>query len=230
MSKEDPLSSNEKDTQENHEEFLDLVREKVLERERELKEREDLDSGFKATLDALEQITQVPRKEIEKIAEDIRRKRINPQKDTQDIPGPSGTENPYFKRTMHPAAKEALLLLPQDLIEEYIDEYLIFRKKISIGYLFWLIPPPFTCHYFYLNKPLSQIFYSLTFGGFFFWWVVDLFRLPFVVIDQNQKIAHRILKKLIRENRQKGLPTPQYFELFKTWFRQIKSNKIDTEP
>ena len=53
-------------------ELLDKIRERVLERERELKTKEDKEANIQATLQALEEITDVPRDEMDRIANEIR--------------------------------------------------------------------------------------------------------------------------------------------------------------
>lgn len=56
------------------------------------------------------------------------------------------------------------------------------KKDTGIAYLCWFF---FGVHYFYLNKPLTNIIYWLTLGGFGVWAIIDLFRIPAMVQARN---------------------------------------------
>lgn len=56
------------------------------------------------------------------------------------------------------------------------------KKDTGVTYLCWFF---FGVHYFYLNKPLTNIIYWLTLGGLGIWAIVDLFRIPAMVKAMN---------------------------------------------
>ena len=57
-------------------------------------------------------------------------------------------------------------------------------KSSTVAYLFWLL---LGCHYLYLRKPFIQLLYWVTWGGFFVRMFVDLFRIPGMVDEWNQR-------------------------------------------
>lgn len=58
------------------------------------------------------------------------------------------------------------------------------QKDTGISYLCWFF---FGVHYFYLNKPLTNIIYWLTLGGLGIWAIVDLFRMSSMVREYNEE-------------------------------------------
>lgn len=56
------------------------------------------------------------------------------------------------------------------------------KKDTGVAYLCWFF---FGVHYFYLNKPLTNIIYWLTLGGLGIWAIIDLFRIPTMVQARN---------------------------------------------
>lgn len=58
------------------------------------------------------------------------------------------------------------------------------KKDTGVTYLCWFF---FGVHYFYLNKPLTNIIYWLTLGGLGIWAIVDLFRIPTMVQARNSE-------------------------------------------
>jgi len=176
------------------EEILNKIRERVLEREKELRTAEDKEAGIEATLQALEEITEVPRHEMERISAEIRASYEQPElHKNQPVPAYSDLD-----KELPATVREALLQLPPVLRKEFYEEYKIQNRHVGISYLLWLIPPPFSCHYLYIRSRFTQILYSLTFGGAYIWWIVDLFRIPKIVEEDNRKTAKRILKKLLK--------------------------------
>ncbi|NQU64040.1 MAG: TM2 domain-containing protein [SAR324 cluster bacterium] len=181
---------------ENQEEILDQIRERVLERERELRLQEDKEATIQATLKALEEITAVPREEMDRIANKIR----------ASYEFPDDTSNDYLtlfnqQTELLPATvREALSKLPVVLKDEFWEEYQIQSRNLAISYLLWLIPPPFSCHYLYSRHLLKQILYTITCGGLFLWWLVDFFRMPQIVQEENRRSARKILKKMLRHS------------------------------
>lgn len=178
------------------EEILIKIRERVLEREHQIRDREDREAQLEATLQALEEITDVPRSEMDRIAEEIRTAYENPVSERVEK-----TLVPVSQYEELPATvKDALSRLPGLLREEFWEEYRLQSRHTAISYLLWLIPPPFSCHYLYNRCHIRQILFFLTCGGLFIWWLVDLFRIPQLVQEENRKTARRILKKMLRYN------------------------------
>ncbi len=198
----------------NQEEILDEIRERVLEREKEIQIKQDKDANLDATLQALEAVTEVPREEMERIANEIKMSHETPEKQKSES---SYLPVPLPQIENLPATVcEAINKLPQILQEEFYEEYTISHKKIGLSYLFWLIPPPFSGHYLYNNRIFTQLFYFLTCGGFFIWWFADFFRMSDIVQDENRKIARKLLKKMmkqsLRRNRKNNLITSRIKE------------------
>ncbi|MBU3915400.1 hypothetical protein KKA14_07680 [bacterium] len=180
----------------NQEDILDKIRERVLQREKEIQLKQDKEANLEATLQALEAVTEVPREEMERIVNEIKGSYENPGKrknESRHLPGPQFENLPA-------TVCEALEKLPSILQEEFFEEYAISHRKSGLSYLFWLIPPPFSGHYLYNNRPFTQLFYFLTCGGFFIWWVADFFRMSDIVQDENRKIARKLLKKMMKQS------------------------------
>ncbi len=188
------------------EEILDEIRERVLERERELRLKEDKEASIQATLQALEEITEVPREEMDRIADEIRASHSDPETLSVDIPEKLREPLEGLPATV----REALSKLPPVLKDEFREEYEIQFRSLPVSYLLWLIPPPLSCHYLYSRRVFSQILFTLTCGGFFIWWLADIFRMPQIVAEENRKAARKILKKLLRHslNRKEGHHKP----------------------
>lgn len=78
--------------------------------------------------------------------------------------------------------------------EEFLEEYKRKAKSTGIAYLFLIIV--FATHYGYVGKWGLQIVFWLTLGGFWMWWIVDLFRLPSVISDYNKDVAIDVMRNL----------------------------------
>jgi hypothetical protein len=185
----------------NQEEILDKIRERVLERERELRLKEDKEATIQATLQALEEITEVPREEMERIADEIRAAHDSPEKTVAKTTVLFNQEPEPLPATV----REAVSKLPAVLKDEFWEEYQIQTRSVTISYLLWLIPPPFSCHHLYTRHLFRQILFTVTCGGLFIWWFVDFFRIPQLVEEENRNSARKILRKLLRHtlNRKK---------------------------
>ncbi len=189
------------------EEILDKIRERVLAREREIQLEQDKDANLEATLQALEDITEVPRAEMNRIAEEIKASYTSSPVKRDDALLPGG----QFHTQLPASVREAVSKLPRVLKEEFYEEYTLAEKKISLSYLFWLIPPPFSCHYLYNNRIFKQILYSMTMGGLMIWWIVDALRMKQIVQEENRKTARKFLKKMMKQSlrRQRNRPSFQ---------------------
>ncbi len=191
------------------EEILDKIREKVLAREREIQLEQDKDANLEATLQALEDITEVPRAEMDRIAQEIEASYADPPAKKDEVLSPTG----QFHSQLPASVREAVSMLPQVLKEEFYEEYALAEKKTGLSYLFWLIPPPFSCHYLYNNRIFKQILFSMTMGGLMIWWMVDALRMKQIVQEENRKTARKFLKKMMKRSlrRQRSRPSlPQF--------------------
>lgn len=75
----------------------------------------------------------------------------------------------------------------------YFDAEYNRRSKSSFaGYAFWVL---FGFHYLYLKSVGTQFFFWITLGGFGFWWLIDLFRVPGMVADYNRSVALDIIQQ-----------------------------------
>ena len=65
------------------------------------------------------------------------------------------------------------------------------EKDISVAYLCCF----FCIHYFYLRKPVRNILYWITYGGFFIWAIIDLFRMKSLVEKCNETIVQKLIQE-----------------------------------
>lgn len=70
------------------------------------------------------------------------------------------------------------------------QEYDSRRKSGGLAYVLWF---PFGFHYLYLGQIGLQLLYWLTFGGFGFWAIIDLFRIPAMVGRKNEEILYSLM-------------------------------------
>ena len=80
--------------------------------------------------------------------------------------------------------------------EMFVEEFRRKAKSKGVGFLLWL----FGLHYAYVAKWGLLIAFLFTMGGFFIWWIVDLFRVPGIIRDYNKDVAMDVLRniKLLR--------------------------------
>lgn len=73
------------------------------------------------------------------------------------------------------------------------------KKDTGVAYLCWFF---FGVHYFYLNKPITNIIYWLTLGGLGIWAIVDLFRIPTLIREVNEERVQNAIQeaKIIYSN------------------------------
>lgn len=64
-------------------------------------------------------------------------------------------------------------------------------KKTFRCYLCW----GFSVHYFYLKRPLLNLLYWCSLGGLGLWFFIDLFRIPFLIDQYNEKISMETLNE-----------------------------------
>jgi len=84
---------------------------------------------------------------------------------------------------------ESMELVNQAAFE---DEFNKKRKSLGTSYFFWL----FGFHYLYMGKFMTFIFFFITFGGLFIWWLFDVFRLPSIVRNHNKTVALSVLRDI----------------------------------
>ncbi len=88
---------------------------------------------------------------------------------------------------------ESLLLMLQSLPDNK-KNYVLSRqnefKQTNTAYILWFL---FGVHYFYLGRPFINILYWLTGAGLGVWAILDLFRIPKLIRDYNEKALQRIL-------------------------------------
>jgi hypothetical protein len=63
--------------------------------------------------------------------------------------------------------------------------------SVVTAYLLWLFFGFLGGHRFYLGKVGTGILYALTGGGFFFGWLIDFFRMPYLVRDANLRLRYQ---------------------------------------
>lgn len=107
------------------------------------------------------------------------------------------------------------------------------EKDLSVAYLCWF----FCIHYFYLRKPVRNILYWITYGGFFIWAIIDLFRMKSLVEKCNETIVQKLIqeaslleKLIVKRNKSialifclicgigSGNKAARKKYIFKTWF------------
>ena len=59
------------------------------------------------------------------------------------------------------------------------------QKRFKKALLAWFVG----CHYFYFGRKWMNVLYLFTFGGCLIWALIELYRLPVMVDDANEKIA-----------------------------------------
>ena len=75
----------------------------------------------------------------------------------------------------------------------YTEEHSRRTKSEGVAYFLWFV---FRVHYIYLGKVGWQFVYWFTLGGLIIWAIVDLFRIPDMVIDYNKDISIEILRDI----------------------------------
>lgn len=72
-------------------------------------------------------------------------------------------------------------------------EYNKRKKRVFVSYILWFV---FALYYAYNKKIGLQFIFWITLGGFWVWWIIDLFRMPSIVRDANALIAREIANTL----------------------------------
>jgi hypothetical protein len=88
--------------------------------------------------------------------------------------------------------KNEIIKLPPNKQSEFLEEYQRKRKSIGLSYLLWI----FALHYAYFGQISLMLLQRITCGGLTKWWIIDLFRIPQLVIDFNKDLAIDIFRNL----------------------------------
>ncbi len=88
------------------------------------------------------------------------------------------------------ALQGVFLSLPPNTQSLVLRDYEVRKKSTFFAYFFWFF---FGFHYLYLGRIGIQLIYWLTIGGFGFWMLIDLFRIPGMVERKNEDIARELM-------------------------------------
>ncbi len=82
-----------------------------------------------------------------------------------------------------------------------------------MAYLFWLF---FGAHYLYFRRPGTQLLFWLTAGGFGIWALIDLFRIPGMVDEQNLELLDATDRPSRRTSEPEQAPSSSPFTVLGT--------------
>ena len=68
------------------------------------------------------------------------------------------------------------------------------ERKDNIVYFLWFL----WFHYAYFRQWLTCAIFILTMGGMFIWWLIDLFRIPFILKAYNKKLVKELFDILAK--------------------------------
>ncbi len=80
--------------------------------------------------------------------------------------------------------------LPADTQALVWRDYEHRKKSVLIAYILWFF---FGFHYLYLGRIGIQFIYWFTVGGFGFWALIDLFRIPGMIERKNEDILRGLM-------------------------------------
>ena len=80
--------------------------------------------------------------------------------------------------------------LPANTQSLVLRDYEVRKKSGLIAYILWFF---FGFHYLYMGRIAIQLLYWLTVGGFGLWMLIDLFRIPGMVVRKNEDIARELM-------------------------------------
>ena len=75
----------------------------------------------------------------------------------------------------------------------FLNEYNRRKKSVLIGYLLLI---PLGWHYAYVKKWGTQILCWITLWGLLIWWLIDWFRIPFIVGRYNKDLSVKIMTEM----------------------------------
>jgi hypothetical protein len=75
----------------------------------------------------------------------------------------------------------------------WLEEFERRAKKPALAYVCLVL-----CgvHYAYFGRWVLQLLFWGTLGGFFLWWIADIFRVPGLIRDANRDVAVAVLRDL----------------------------------
>jgi len=103
-----------------------------------------------------------------------------------------GTIPPSISQNLTPLLRQELGRLDLPHQEQFIEDFRRRRKSTGLGYICWL----FGLHYAYLGKWALQLLFWFTLAGLFIWWIIDAFRLPHLIHNENQDLSADILRNI----------------------------------
>ncbi len=89
--------------------------------------------------------------------------------------------------------REELARMPPRQQEAFLEEYERRRTRIPVAYLAWLV---FSHNAYLGGRWIVPIFFWLTAGNFLTWWLVDAFRIPWMVNALSRDIAVEVLRDM----------------------------------
>ncbi len=97
--------------------------------------------------------------------------------------------------SLPPSVQHTVSVMDSASKAAFFNEYEKKRKKVSVGYLLWII---FGVHYLYARKiGLQVVFWLAWFVGIGeIWWLIDLFRIPSIIRSSNEQMAREALQTL----------------------------------
>lgn len=75
----------------------------------------------------------------------------------------------------------------------FYEEYKRRRKSVFVGYLLLI---PLGWHYAYVKKWGTQILCWVTLWGLVIWWLIDWFRIPFIIGRYNRDLSVKIMTEI----------------------------------
>lgn len=96
-------------------------------------------------------------------------------------------------RSLPPSVQHVVAKMDGESQTAFFNEYERKKKKISVGYIFWVF---LGIHYLYYGKVGLQFAFWFTFGGFGLWALADLFRMPSIAHAANDQIAREVIQTL----------------------------------
>lgn len=96
-------------------------------------------------------------------------------------------------KSLPPSIQHVVIQMDRETQNAFFNEYERKKKKKAVGWFAWLF---FAWHYLYVGKVGMQFAFWFTWGGFWIWWIVDLFRMPSIIRSANEEIARTAIQTL----------------------------------
>jgi hypothetical protein len=95
--------------------------------------------------------------------------------------------------TLPEQVNESLSVLTDEQQERFIEAFEGASKRVSSAYIYYLL---LGAHYAYLGRWKTQAIWWLTLGGLGVWALIDLFRIPKLVVNYNDEVAKLVTRKI----------------------------------